>query len=86
MLNLSNISLADCWDAEIECSYGWIECVGIAYRSAYDLRAHSVRVKLYFACRIYVFLTNADFEIHLFFIMPIILIDNGHDIFHFRFM
>uniref|UniRef100_A0A803NDL4 glycine--tRNA ligase n=1 Tax=Chenopodium quinoa TaxID=63459 RepID=A0A803NDL4_CHEQI len=34
---------ADCWDAEIECSYGWIECVGIADRSAYDLRAHMVR-------------------------------------------
>jgi glycyl-tRNA synthetase len=33
---------ADCWDAEIECSYGWIECVGIADRSAYDLDAHSV--------------------------------------------
>lgn len=33
----------DCWDAEIESSYGWIECVGIADRSAYDLRAHSVR-------------------------------------------
>ncbi|KAE8660891.1 Glycine--tRNA ligase 1 [Hibiscus syriacus] len=32
---------ADCWDAEIECSYGWVECVGIADRSAYDLRAHS---------------------------------------------
>ncbi|CAI9093090.1 OLC1v1028505C1 [Oldenlandia corymbosa var. corymbosa] len=32
---------ADCWDAEIECSHGWIECVGIADRSAYDLRAHS---------------------------------------------
>ncbi|KAI3911200.1 hypothetical protein MKX01_003456 [Papaver californicum] len=32
---------ADCWDAEIECYYGWIECVGIADRSAYDLRAHS---------------------------------------------
>ncbi|XP_038984319.1 glycine--tRNA ligase, mitochondrial 1-like [Phoenix dactylifera] len=32
---------ADCWDAEIECSYGWIECVGIADRSAYDLQAHS---------------------------------------------
>ncbi|XP_020553072.1 glycine--tRNA ligase, mitochondrial 1 isoform X2 [Sesamum indicum] len=32
---------ADCWDAEIECSYGWIECVGIADRSAYDLRAHA---------------------------------------------
>ncbi|KAL9858076.1 putative glycine--tRNA ligase [Arabidopsis thaliana] len=31
----------DCWDAEIECSYGWIECVGIADRSDYDLRAHS---------------------------------------------
>lgn len=33
---------ADCWDAEIECSYGWIECVGIADRSAYDLLAHTV--------------------------------------------
>ncbi|KAK8938821.1 hypothetical protein KSP39_PZI011111 [Platanthera zijinensis] len=33
---------AYCWDAEIECSYGWIECVGIADRSAYDLRAHIV--------------------------------------------
>lgn len=32
---------ADCWDAEIETSYGWIECVGIADRSAYDLRAHT---------------------------------------------
>ncbi|XP_021910860.1 glycine--tRNA ligase, mitochondrial 1, partial [Carica papaya] len=32
---------ADCWDAEIDCSYGWIECVGIADRSAYDLSAHS---------------------------------------------
>ncbi|XP_022996494.1 glycine--tRNA ligase, mitochondrial 1-like [Cucurbita maxima] len=32
---------ADCWDAEIECSYGWIECVGIADRSAYDLHAHT---------------------------------------------
>lgn len=36
---------ADCWDAEIECSYGWIECVGIADRSAYDLHAHTVRVR-----------------------------------------
>jgi glycyl-tRNA synthetase len=35
---------ADCWDAEIECSYGWIECVGIADRSAYDLKAHSVSI------------------------------------------
>ncbi|GFZ08039.1 glycyl-tRNA synthetase [Actinidia rufa] len=31
----------DCWDAEIECSCGYIECVGIADRSEYDLRAHT---------------------------------------------
>ena len=35
----------DCWDAEIECSYGWIECVGCADRSAYDLSAHSKATK-----------------------------------------
>ncbi|KPV76006.1 uncharacterized protein RHOBADRAFT_26231 [Rhodotorula graminis WP1] len=34
---------ADCWDAEIETSYGWIECVGCADRSAYDLTVHSVK-------------------------------------------
>lgn len=34
---------ADCWDAEIHSSYGWIECVGCADRSAYDLTVHSVR-------------------------------------------
>eukprot|EP00897_Mesotaenium_endlicherianum_P009734 jgi/Mesen1/878/ME000115S00008 len=34
---------ADCWDAEIQCSYGWIECVGLADRSAFDLKAHTVR-------------------------------------------
>ena len=28
----------DCWDAEVECSYGWVECAGLADRSAYDLR------------------------------------------------
>ncbi|KAJ3045297.1 Glycine--tRNA ligase 1, mitochondrial [Rhizophlyctis rosea] len=33
----------DCWDAEIQSSYGWIECVGCADRSAYDLTAHSKR-------------------------------------------
>jgi glycyl-tRNA synthetase len=32
---------SDCWDAEIESSYGWIECVGCADRSAYDLTCHS---------------------------------------------
>ena len=30
----------DCWDAEIEMSMGWVECVGIADRSAYDLTCH----------------------------------------------
>lgn len=34
---------SDCWDAEIHTSYGWIECVGCADRSAYDLTVHSVR-------------------------------------------
>ncbi len=28
----------DCWDAEVECSYGWVECVGLADRSAFDLK------------------------------------------------
>ncbi|CAD8073837.1 unnamed protein product [Paramecium sonneborni] len=32
---------SDCWDAEIEMSSGWVECVGLADRSAYDLNAHS---------------------------------------------
>ncbi|KNC85111.1 glycyl-tRNA synthetase [Sphaeroforma arctica JP610] len=31
----------DCWDAECFTSYGWIECVGCADRSAYDLTCHS---------------------------------------------
>ena len=31
---------ADCWDAELLTSYGWIECVGCADRSAYDLTKH----------------------------------------------
>ncbi|KAE8251137.1 hypothetical protein A4X13_0g4143 [Tilletia indica] len=36
---------SDCWDAEIHTSYGWIECVGCADRSAYDLTVHSIRTK-----------------------------------------
>ncbi|KAI9841506.1 MAG: Glycine--tRNA ligase 1, mitochondrial [Sclerophora amabilis] len=32
---------ADCWDAELFTSYGWIECVGCADRSAYDLSVHA---------------------------------------------
>ena len=31
----------DCWDCEVECSYGWMECVGIADRSAFDLKCHA---------------------------------------------
>ncbi|EIM83849.1 glycyl-tRNA synthetase [Stereum hirsutum FP-91666 SS1] len=31
----------DCWDADIENSYGWTECVGCADRAAYDLTVHS---------------------------------------------
>lgn len=31
----------DCWDCEIYSSFGWVECVGIADRSAYDLTCHS---------------------------------------------
>jgi len=30
----------DCWDAEIHCSYGWIEVTGIADRSCHDLTQH----------------------------------------------
>jgi glycyl-tRNA synthetase len=31
----------ECWDAEVYSErFGWIECVGIADRSAYDLKAH----------------------------------------------
>jgi len=30
----------DCWDCELLTSYGWIECVGIADRSCYDLTKH----------------------------------------------
>jgi len=36
----------DCWDAEIETSYGWVECVGHADRAAFDLSAHSKESKV----------------------------------------
>lgn len=35
----------DCWDAEVETTYGWVECAGLADRSAYDLRAHTAMSK-----------------------------------------
>ena len=31
----------DCWDCELLTSYGWIETVGIANRSCYDLEKHA---------------------------------------------
>ena len=36
----------DCWDGEIETSDGWVECVGLADRSAYDLTAHAKMSKM----------------------------------------
>lgn len=36
---------SDCWDAEIQNSYGWIECVGCADRAAFDLTQHTARTK-----------------------------------------
>eukprot|EP00871_Galdieria_phlegrea_P000209 jgi/Galph1/1189/GphlegSOOS_G6051.1 len=31
----------DCWDLEVESSYGWIECAGLADRACYDLQNHT---------------------------------------------
>ena len=43
----------DCWDAEVHCSYGWIECAGLADRSAYDLRVRaSMALSCYAACKL----------------------------------
>mmetsp|Transcript_39638 Transcript_39638/g.39220 ORF Transcript_39638/g.39220 Transcript_39638/m.39220 type:complete len:409 (+) Transcript_39638:16-1242(+) len=36
---------SDCWDCEIETSYGWIEIVGHADRSCFDLDCHSKYTK-----------------------------------------
>lgn len=37
---------ADCWDLEVRCSYKWVECAGLADRSAYDLSVHSEASKI----------------------------------------
>jgi len=42
---------ADCWDAEIETCYGWLECVGIADRACFDLNAHADAAKVDLAFR-----------------------------------
>jgi len=36
----------DCWDAEIHCSYGWIEVAGHADRSCFDLTRHQEKTKV----------------------------------------
>lgn len=36
----------DCWDAEVETSHGWVEIVGHADRSAFDLSRHSAKTKV----------------------------------------
>jgi glycyl-tRNA synthetase len=36
----------DCWDCEVESSYGWVECAGLADRSAFDLNAHTAASKV----------------------------------------
>ncbi|XP_030830434.1 glycine--tRNA ligase-like [Strongylocentrotus purpuratus] len=36
----------DCWDAETKTSYGWVECVGNADRSCYDLTCHAKHSKV----------------------------------------
>lgn len=35
----------DCWDLEIQSSYGWVECVGHADRACYDLQVHAAATK-----------------------------------------
>jgi glycyl-tRNA synthetase len=36
----------DCWDAEVETSYGWIEVSGCSDRSAFDLEKHMTKTKV----------------------------------------
>ena len=35
----------DCWDAEVETSYGWIEVAGHADRSCFDIERHAEKTK-----------------------------------------
>ncbi|KAL4854691.1 Glycine--tRNA ligase [Chlorella vulgaris] len=36
----------DCWDFEVQCAHGWVECAGIADRSTYDIDAHATSSKV----------------------------------------
>lgn len=38
---MHSVCCADCWDCEVQTTYGWIECAGLADRSAFDLTVHS---------------------------------------------
>ena len=35
----------ECWDLEVNSSYGWVECAGLADRSCFDLQNHSLKSK-----------------------------------------
>lgn len=37
---------SDCWDAECLTTYGWVECVGCADRSCFDLNCHMTAAKV----------------------------------------
>jgi len=37
---------SDCWDLEVNTSYRWIECAGIADRACFDLTSHSTAAKV----------------------------------------
>ena len=43
---------SDCWDAEAECSYGWIECAGLSDRSAFDLKVSCCTLNIATTCSI----------------------------------
>lgn len=60
----------DCWDAEIKSSYGWIECVGHADRSAYDLEVHSKVSKRDLSAR-------EDFKVPKIVVRPQAKLNNG---------
>jgi glycyl-tRNA synthetase len=46
VLRESEWKYADCWDCEVHTTYGWIECAGLADRSAFDLTAHGKASKV----------------------------------------
>jgi glycyl-tRNA synthetase len=55
----------DCWDLEIKSSYGWIESVGCADRSAFDLTAHSKKSGEKLVAREYLEIPIVSTRLHL---------------------